>query len=769
MILHTTVNTIIGGSVYISLLSLAWTLGFLSVPILTFSVFQRLFDYIAEKDYLFWVSVPLHYLISLGLIMVFTIVQSFFEPLSQGIYFLRFRDYTVLYVFILVGAIVIDLAQTAKDNRNLSKIHAKLSKVLLFFLTATLLLTMPTSAYATQLTAPTGIPISEIESRIDEIVANYMYEFVPSIAISIVKDGEIIFSRGYGYADIAQQIPVDPRTTVFQHASVGKLFVWTATMQLVEQGLIDLDNDIHEYLPSDLASQLNFRYSFTMRDLMNHSAGFANFLFNQIHDAETVENMGTLRNALLTMQPNQIFEPASAKAYSDFGSALAAFVVQYVSGFSAFADFERENILDLLGMNNTRNMPHWFGDDAFLQNMARGYALGSDGEFYETFWTYSSMYPAGSLRGTAEDLARFAIALMPPQGEPSPLFQSRNTLDLMFSPSYDNPSVLRGSHHGFMTRNALHPALGHGGGLPGFSTQFVIVPSERFGIVALTNADGGVAFIEKIVDLLIGNTMDLVVPIYDNLPNASSVAGTFVSLRRHEGNILEVSNYMLGTHLTIDAIDENTITLTRSAMGTMPLVVTYRQIAPYVFRAVSADTPIARYYARRVYEIEFIMEDGQPVRISTSDNIDYTLQTFGQSQTAFMLGMALYWGSAIFFLVMPIALLIVFLIKRNRESSVFNRLSTGLLLCGTFLALNWIIYDVRFFAEEPFIQTTTLIPHTWIGYIVSALSVVVLVASILFFIKDSVTTKRKVLYVSTVTALVLHLFVLWQWNYFVML
>ena len=144
-------------------------------------------------------------------------------------------------------------------------------------------------------------------------------------------------------------------------------------------------------------------------------------------------------------------------------------------------------------MLNTKNQPDWFGNEEFMRSKARGYqpdgSGGFDG-FNEVPWSYITIYPAGALRGTAEDLALLAMALMPPLGESGPLFSSSDTLDLMLSPGYFNPEIMLGTHHGFMS----------------------------FGVVLLSNANGGMFFNEKVLDLL----------------------------RRHEGNLLQPLNFIFG-------------------------------------------------------------------------------------------------------------------------------------------------------------------------------------------------------------------------------
>ncbi|MCL2567814.1 MAG: beta-lactamase family protein [Oscillospiraceae bacterium] len=630
-------------------------------------------------------------------------------------------------------------------------------KLLASVLLLALLLTMVPPAFAAEPATPTGIPFSELERRIDELVATYLHEYAPGAAIAVVHEGEIIFSRGYGSAEFGRQISIDPAATVFEYGSIAKLFVYVATMQLVEQGLLDLDADVHTYLPADFARELNFQRTFTVRDLLNHSAGFGEFFFNTFYDAELRETPIPLRGGLLMSQPRQIFEPGTASSYSNFGSALLGYIVATVSG-QEFTDFERESILVPVGMVNTRGQGDWFGDTAYMSTQARGHAPDGSGGFYQMLWVYIPIYPAGSLRGTAEDLARFAIALTPPTGEAGPLFQSRETLDLMLSPSYTNPDVMRGMLHGFMSYDGVYPAIGHGGGTVGFNTEFAIVPSERFGVVVLTNAVGGAMFNERLLDLLIGNSVDTIGPPVNGLPDARSVAGDFVMLRRHEGNLLQPLNFLFGTNMRVDAIDAHTIEV--NAMG---MTVQYQQVEPYVFRILSPSPMIGRVG----YDIRFQMENGSPVGISIRGPFDATVQTFGQSVTALLISAVVAAISILFFLIAPIVVFIGFLRKREKGTSLFHHLSNGFLLSGTALALNNLILFLRMGASIPFVPTSMVTPHTWMNYILLALTGAFFLASLLVWKRDVITTKRRVLYVLTVIFTALFAVFLWHWNLFV--
>jgi len=414
-------------------------------------------------------------------------------------------------------------------------------------------------------------------------------------------------------------------------------------------------------------------------------------------------------------------------------------------------------------MDNVRNLPDWLGDSVFMQTKARGHAPDGLGGFNEVPWVSIPMYPAGALRGTVEDLAQFALALMPSQNESSALFNSRDTLDLMLSPSYSNPRVLRGTNHGFISYHGFF--LGHSGGTPGFNAEFAIVPTERFGIVLLSNATGGGVFNGKIVDLLIGTNVDDVTSLTDILPDASSVAGTYVRLNRNEGNILEPFNALFfHTNIQISAIDVNTISV---VFGGETL--TYKQVEPYVFRVMPAETALAHNLSRMFYRLYFTIEDGQPVGVSISSIESATIETFSQSMAAFIGGISILLVGATFFLIMSIAVLIGFLRRKDKKISRFNLLSNGLLVCGMLFVINFILLETRLIMASSFIQTRMTIPHVLINYILLAMSAVLFVISIMISKKETVASKRKILHIFTVAFLTLLIIVLWHWNYFVMM
>ena len=112
-----------------------------------------------------------------------------------------------------------------------------------------ILLIPQTAVFAADGQTPSGIPMEGIEGFIDNYLDEYVGVTSPGTAIVVVQDGQIVFSKGYGYSDLESQIPVDPSKTIFEYGSVSKLFVYTSIMRLVEDGRLDLEADIRTYLP----------------------------------------------------------------------------------------------------------------------------------------------------------------------------------------------------------------------------------------------------------------------------------------------------------------------------------------------------------------------------------------------------------------------------------------------------------------------------------------------------------------------------------------
>ena len=633
-----------------------------------------------------------------------------------------------------------------------------LSAVLLLF---ALLLSAISPAFAAEPVTPSGLSFAEMERQIEALLSEHVGTTTPGVAIVVVHEGEIIFSRGYGFADIENQIPVDPASTIFEHGSINKTFVWISVMQLVEQGLLDLDVDIATYLPGEFARQLNFERTFTMRDLLNHMAGFEDSFLDAFFDKRTVQNHLTLEEVLLLTQPRQIYAVGTVSAYSNWGSTLAAYVVEQISGLP-FHVYVREHVLLPANMHNTRSQPDWFGDYAFLQNRVVGYTRSGNG-FNRFMPLYVSIYPAGSTNGTVIDLAYFIKALTPATGERSPLFENHDTLREIFTPSSLNPVRFPGTYHGFMRLTGVVLTFGHGGGLPTSSTLFAIEPESRFGFAVFTNVGDEIDIVTGLHDLLMGNAMAYVPPSPDNLPSAESVEGRFIFSNQF-GGFLEMANYFNIVQIT--AIDSNAIEL--SMMG--GITATYRQVLPYVFQRISLEG--RQMHLNLLWsELRFDVEDGVLRHVNIGGGFDLVPLPPGRSMPfllASLIGAVL---SGAFFLIAPTALSVLFIIRRKKQRTrtLFDTFSTGFLLSGTLLVLNFLVFFARI-AINVFRTSTEVAPHIWMNYVLAGLMVLLFAASLWSWrTTGEARIKRKVLFVVTTISAALFIFLLLNWQFFVIL
>lgn len=610
---------------------------------------------------------------------------------------------------------------------------------------------------------PSGIPFSDMQVRIDALVAEYLGQTTPGVAIVVVKDGEIIFSRGYGYADIGGGISIDPTTTIFEYASTGKLFVWISAMQLVERGLLDLDVDINMYLPKDLSRQFAFEKPFTMRDLMNHAAGFGNNLLDSFYDAKTAESHLSLREALLLVQPRQIYEPGMVSAYSNFGTALAAYIVGHISG-QGYAAFEMENIFTPIGMNSL-NLPDWLGNDTFLQSKAKGYYSDGSGEFHsrlrgfeDGLSVFSPIYPAGSVNGTAEDLGQLIIALTPPPGDSGPLFISSYMLSTLFSPSSLDPKF-PGTYHGFKQEDGIYPSFGHGGNNLAFSSSFVVVPEERFGLVVLTNAREAELH-NSIRYMLLGRNLQPEQTVHSHLPSATKVEGRYMMMSRTEGSFMELIDYLFLPRSYVIAVDDNTIKATLGWGGTA----IYQQVEPHVFRRTELLSP---GISSSPIELRFRLEDGRPVQIHVGDGDDFSPPPRGMP--SLIMSGVITVGSILFFLPMPIVILIGYLRRRKKLSiQRFDLFMNGFMFSGTLLVINNLVLMSRLGINN-FRSVTEMAPHIWLNFAFTGLSILFFILPLLCWREEKVKRHSKALYLVNSSFMALLLLILQNWNFFVLI
>ncbi|MFT3728832.1 MAG: serine hydrolase domain-containing protein [Terricaulis sp.] len=295
--------------------------------------------------------------------------------------------------------------------------------------------------------------------------------------VTVVRNGQVIANRGYGYADLAHHTPVDPNATLFRPGSVSKLFTWTAVMQLVEQKKLDLDADVNTYLDFRIPDYQG--KPLTLRNIMTHTSGFQEV----VRDLIVTNSSLTLEQYLRANMPARIYAPGTMPAYSNYATALAGYIIQRVSG-EQFPDYIQHHIFDPLGMQHStfhQPLPQGWSVNASL-----GYKNGEDGKPQD--FEIIPAAPAGSLSTTGSDMARFMIAHL---NHGAGLLQPQ-TADMMHSYRDRQFPVVESMALGFYHEDLNgQNIIAHGGDTQWFHSNVALLLDQNIGVFISVNSVGG--------------------------------------------------------------------------------------------------------------------------------------------------------------------------------------------------------------------------------------------------------------------------------------
>lgn len=308
-------------------------------------------------------------------------------------------------------------------------------------------------------------------------------EDIAGAVVVVVKDGKVLVSKGYGYADVKKRTPVSPEATLFRPGSISKTFTWTAVMQLVEHGKLDLDRDINNYL--DFQVPHTFGRPVTLRNLMTHTAGFEEVIKDLM--VNRAEDLPSLQTFIKTHEPKQIYAPGTIPAYSNYGADLAGYIVQRVSEMP-FEEYIQRNIFRPLGMTHAtfvQPLP-----DSLKPMMSNGYAVASeDAKPFELVPPEPA--PDGSLSVTGENMARFMIAHLQNGRYGDSRILQQQTAEMMHARQFGMDPAINGMAFGFYeeSRNGLR-IIGHGGDLNYFHSDMHLVLDKGLGFFVSYNSTG---------------------------------------------------------------------------------------------------------------------------------------------------------------------------------------------------------------------------------------------------------------------------------------
>jgi CubicO group peptidase (beta-lactamase class C family) len=426
---------------------------------------------------------------------------------------------------------------------------------------------------------------TQLEKYLDGLIATQQREHgLAAVTVSVVRDDVLWLAAGYGLADIESAREVSPERIRFRIGSVSKTFTWTAVMMLAERGLIDLDADINDYL-----DQFSIREAFgepvTMRQVMHHRAGFEDTLrLFAVADDEP----RPLAELLAEHQPDRVFPPGKRTSYSNWASALAAQVVENVTGIP-YGEFLQAELLDPLAMRDT----DWLAPGAMStgqrERLATGYRPRQGALDLQGFMQIGPYWPAGGMASTATDMARWMRFHLNGGELDGVRLMRAETHAEMWTRAYPDRPDAADVAHGFQDRpyRGLR-TFGHGGGTAAYLTNMVLVPELSLGIFLSQNSTHTLSPIRQVPDLIIDHVGGFEYrpwALHEDAEGAEALgelAGTYLNNRR----VFSTFSAVLGLFNTARVTPVSADSLAVTVAGETQYM---RPISEDVFQSASGD------------------------------------------------------------------------------------------------------------------------------------------------------------------------------------
>ena len=433
-------------------------------------------------------------------------------------------------------------------------------------------------------TPPTNLVLQDLDPFLDGVMSTELARHdIAGGVITVVKDGQVLLCKGYGFADYQRRQTVVADRTLFRTGSITKLFTAIAVMQLVEAGKIDLDRDINDYL--DFKIPGTFVQPITMRNLLTHTAGFDWRVRNLFVSRR--EDLRPLRDYLIAEMPDRLFAPGSVLAYSNYGLALAGYIVERVSGIP-FREYVRYQILRPLQMNHT-TLDQPLPED-LLPDMSNGYKAASDppGSF-----EYIQAIPAGALSTTGSDMGLFMAALLNQGTLERAQVISPASLRQMEDRAVATDPKLNAMGLVFMERRATGPRIiGHAGDTRYFHSELILIPETRVAFFVSLNSAGKdptsnpqeivQAFLDRYYPFASTDT-----PLVESQArDGELVTGFYQSSVRSDSSLLRLLALTNQAHVTSDGNGLLTIAPFKDARGSL---IRWQEVAPLIYRQVNGE------------------------------------------------------------------------------------------------------------------------------------------------------------------------------------
>jgi CubicO group peptidase (beta-lactamase class C family) len=403
------------------------------------------------------------------------------------------------------------------------------------------------------------------------------HHFAGAVVV-IVSDGQVVFKKGYGYADFAERKPVDPGRTLFRVASNSKMFAWTAVMQLAEEGRLDLHTDVNRYLKG-VQIPATFPEPITLEHLMTHTPGFEDDVYGLF--SKTADKMRPLVELMRDQMPARVFAPGTVTAYSNYGTALAGLIVEHVSGVP-YEKYVEDRILAPLNMVHTsirQPVPPTLAAD-----LSKGYEW-TEGRLKEQPFEYVPWAPAGAMSVSGEDMGRFMLAHLNDGALGDGRILRAETARAMRGKLTSFSPKINGMLHGFMESNWNGvTAYGHGGDTIWFHSQTTMVPARNFGVFVAFNTDSGASARDEFMQAFFDRHFPTPLPkepapVKDSRARLERFTGTYALSRVSESDLTRIVKLVAAASVAVDA--DGHLVMRGAGEPTR-----WRQVEPLVFAQV---------------------------------------------------------------------------------------------------------------------------------------------------------------------------------------
>jgi len=376
-------------------------------------------------------------------------------------------------------------------------------------------------------------------------------EHIAGVTVSVVQNGQVVLKKGYGFASLNPQRPVDPDRSLFRVGSISKTFTWIAMMKEVEAGRMRLNQPVNLYLPEKVQIRdQGYDQPVRVANLMDHSAGFEDRALGHLME-RNFDRERALADYLRQERPRRVRAPGTLSSYSNYGAGLAGEAVTYVSD-KPFERLIEDEILRPAQMNHTTfREPHPGRAGlpgpmpaALAADLSQGYRWTPGGFSLRPFEYMGHLAPAGSASSTAADMARYMQLLLNGGTLDGAVIYGPRAASGFATPIRATPAGVNGWRHGFMAYSLPGglTGFGHPGQTLSFMSNLVVVPDLKLGVFIAGNTDTSADLSQRLAGSVI-QQFYLAPQPFPRAPSpdlagaASTYQGYYMSSRRAYGGL----------------------------------------------------------------------------------------------------------------------------------------------------------------------------------------------------------------------------------------